>query len=419
MRILFLSAFYPPNEIGGWEQLVRDINIGLQERGHHTHVLTSVHGLEKPAPGEEVDRLLTLESNIYHYSPFQFLSHSARLKNNLSQTETVIKAFKPDVVFVHVMWNLSKGVAWIAEQLCPGRVVYYIANDWPYATDVHTAYWRAPANHRFTGFVKQLIAPIPLHLAEQDNKKFVLDFCHVMCVSQAIKNNLAAHAQIDPNQMRVVYNGVEVDQFFPPGQRENSSKKGLSLLYAGSLVPHKGVHTAIEALGILNQRTEKPEVTLSLVGSGHPEYEAYLNKLVSEHQLMQKVHFLGRVPRNEMPELFRKFDVLVFPSIWEEPLARVMQEAMASGLTVLGTLTGGTGELLMDGDTGLAFEPENANMLAQKIEQLYNDRALCAKLAESGRNKVLVQFNFEHMVDEIEQSLKDVVEKNVTFLGRK
>ena len=419
MRILFLSAFYPPYEIGGWEQLVRDINIRLQKRGHTTQVLTSVHGVNKPVRESGVDRLLILESNIYHYDPFQFLKHGSRLQNNLKQTKAVIKTFKPDVVFIHVMWNLSKGVAWVAEQLCPGRVVYYIANDWPYATDVHTAYWRAPANHRITGIVKQLLAPIPLRLAEQDNKTFALQFDRVMCVSQAIKNNLASHAKIDPNRMNVVYNGVEVDQFFPPDQAGNGSKTGLSLLYAGSLVPHKGVHTAIEALALLNQKAEALDITLSLVGSGHPEYEAHLKNLVSENQLAQKVHFLGRIPRNEMPELFRKFDVLVFPSTWEEPLARVMQEAMASGLTVVGTLTGGTGELLVEGHTGLTFEPGNADMLAQRIEQLYIDRALCTRLAENGRNKVINQFNIEHMVDEIEQSLLDITSGNAHHIPEK
>ena len=408
MRILFLSAFYPPFEIGGWEQLVRDINMGLQKRGHTTRVLTSVHGCDRPVREEGVDRLLTLESNIYHYNPFQFLGYGFRLKKNLKQTETVIKTFNPDVVFVHVMWNLSKGVAWKAEQLCPGRVVYYIANDWPYATDVHTVYWRTSANHPIIDKVKQLVAPVPLQIMEQTNNKYTLNFRHVLCVSRAIKENLAFYAQIDRDHMRVVYNGVEVDRFFPERPSRDASKTGLAFVYAGSLVPHKGVHTAIEALAIINEKLEVPGLSLSIIGSGHPDYEAFLKQLVAKNYLTHKVHFLGRVPRNEMPELLRKFNVLIFPSIWEEPLARVMQEAMASGLAVLGTLTGGTGELLINGETGLAFEPGNAAMLAQRMEQLYSNHSLRNRLAKNGRNKVIKEFNVQRMIDEIEQTLSKV-----------
>jgi len=134
---------------------------------------------------------------------------------------------------------------------------------------------------------------------------------------------------------------------------------------------------------------------------------------VSSHHLEDKVSFLGRFPRAEMPALMRKFDALVFPSIWNEPLARVMEEAMASGLVVIGTLTGGTGELLAEGETGLTFQPEHPEMLAQRIEQLYDDPALCRILADNGRDKVIREFGRARMVDEIEAYLENVVKNTV------
>jgi glycosyltransferase involved in cell wall biosynthesis len=410
MRILLISAFYPPFMIGGWEQLVRDINNLLQVRGHTTHVLTSTYGLNKPVYEQGIDRLLTLESNIYHYQPLHFLAHGHELKNNLMQTEKVIKTFKPDIIFVHVMWNLSKGVAWLAEKLCPGRVVYYVANDWPYATDLHTAYWQDPARRRYLRGAKQLISLFFLRKIEDENNRFPLEFKRVLCVSQAIKDSLACNAHIDNNRMKVVYNGVEDDLFKPPSQeRFDGSKRPLFLLYAGSLVPHKGVHTAIEAMAILSRNPYVADVTLSINGSGHPDYEAYLEKLVEDNNLKDKVCFSPRVIRKEMPDLLRKFDVLIFPSTWEEPLARIMQEAMATGLVVVGTLTGGTGELLVEGETGLIFEPEDASMLAQKIEYLYHNPDVCAKLSENGRKKILSGFTMSRMMDEIEANLNEVI----------
>lgn len=410
MRILILSAFYPPYVVGGWEQLVEDINHDLQARGHETHVLTSMFGVEKPVREPGVDRILTLEADVYHYKPLEFLVHSPKVRNNLTRMKQTIESFQPDIVFVHVMWNLSKGIAWAAEQVCPGRVVYYVANDWPYAVDPHTAFWLDRARKPLAAKVKELIAPIPLRMMRRENRRFNLDFEHVMCVSQAVKNDLMEYVGIDPERMLVVHNGVGANVFTPDCSKiPYGAERPFSLLYAGNIVPHKGVHTAIEAIALLKCGSNNRNIHLSILGSGHPDYEASLRNLVTTHQLDEHVSFLERVPRSEMPALMQKFDALVFPSIWNEPLARVMEEAMAAGLAVIGTLTGGTGELLVEGETGLTFQPEHPEMLAQRIAQLYDDPDLCRVLAENGRNRVIREFGRARMVDEIEAYLENVL----------
>jgi len=407
MRILFLSAFYPPYVVGGWEQLVEDINQDLRARGHETHVVTSTYGVGRPVYEPGVDKILALETDVYHYNPLDFLAHSPRLRNNIQLVKKVIETFQPDIVFVHVMWNLSKGVAWMAEKLCPDRVVYYVANDWPYAVDLHSAFWMDRARRPLAAKAKELIAPIPLKIIQYENSKFQLDFKRVMCVSQSVMNDLAEYAGIDPQRMHVIHNGVSPDVFIPDWSKKlYGAERPLSLLYAGNIVPHKGVHTAIEAMALLAQAPKARNIHLSIIGSGHPDYEAQLRNQITTNHLEGKVSFLGRYPRSEMSVLFRKFDALVFPSIWNEPLARVMEEAMASGLTVIGTLTGGTGELLLDGETGLTFLPEHPEMMARCIELLYDDPVLCKKLANNGRDKVVREFGRVRMMDEIETCLK-------------
>ena len=148
---------------------------------------------------------------------------------------------------------------------------------------------------------------------------------------------------------------------------------------------------------------------MTLVGSGHPDYEARLKQQIAEANLADHVILAGRVPRAEMPDLLRKFDVLVFPSIWEEPLARMMQEGMAAGLVVIGTLTGGSGELLVEGETGLTFAPEDAAGLAQQIVRLRDEPELRIQLAQTGRDRVLAQFDIERMIDEIEAYLGNAI----------
>jgi glycogen(starch) synthase len=412
MRILIISAFYPPHVIGGWEQLVQDINSRLRKRGHTTHVLTSDYGLNKQILESGVDRALTLESDLFRYNPYQFLSYKTRLDTNLKVVQLAINNYEPDIIFIHVMWNLSKGVAWIAEQFCPGRVVYYIANNWPYALDPHTAYWRDNGHNALHRLVKRILSPLPLKVIEHEVKSYKLKFEHVLCVSHALKEDLVKFAGIVPSNIQVISNGVETDLFVPLPESEKSKEQNQSLLllYAGSLVPHKGVHTAIEAMAILANRSdaEVRHIKLTIAGSGNPDYENYLQRLVEDANLGDRIQFLGRIPREEMPELFQKHDVLIFPSIWEEPLARVMQEAMASGLVVIGTLTGGSGELLVEGETGLTFEPNDLETLVNKIMILSKDPKLYSKLSIMGRERVLLQFNLDRMIDEIENYLSNL-----------
>jgi glycosyltransferase involved in cell wall biosynthesis len=407
MRILFISAFYPPHVIGGWEQLVDDLNVGLRSRGHQTCVLTSTHGLAAGPQALEreagVERGLLLESDLQYYQPADFLAYGRRRQHNMQATQRVIEQFQPDVIFIHIMWNLSRSIPWLAEQLAPGRVVYYVADHWAYSPDTHELYWRDAANNPWRSLLKRLFAPLPLYVTGQDRKRFQLAFGRVLCVSDAIRQSMLANAPgLKPEQLQVVYNGIDLEAF-PFRSRDLSERRdGLRLLYAGSLVPHKGVHTAIAAMGEIARRGELGGNRLTVVGSGRPDYEAKLRQAVAELHLEQHVHFAGRVDRSAMPACLADHDVLVFPSQWPEPLARMMQEAMACGLVVIGTTTGGSGEILLDGETGLVFAPGDATDLASRIVQLQANPALFTRLAANARLQVEYKFNFQRMLDQVE-----------------
>jgi glycosyltransferase involved in cell wall biosynthesis len=112
-----------------------------------------------------------------------------------------------------------------------------------------------------------------------------------------------------------------------------------------------------------------------------------------------------------MPGILQQYDVLVFPSIYEEPLARITQEAMASGVVVVGTTTGGTKDILCHGENGLTFAVEDADDLADQIARLITDPDLCCRLAHAGRQVVFEYFTLDRMAREIENYLLDCVVK--------
>jgi glycosyltransferase involved in cell wall biosynthesis len=104
-----------------------------------------------------------------------------------------------------------------------------------------------------------------------------------------------------------------------------------------------------------------------------------------------------------------RFQVFLFTSIWPEPMARSVMEAMAAGLLVIGTEVGGQTEMLFDGQNALTFKAEDFETLARHIAAVAENPALRVRLARAGQQLVLERFTLDRMVDEIEQFLQDVI----------
>jgi glycogen synthase len=408
MRILFLSNFYPPARPGGYTQWCHEVAERLAERGHTIGVLTSCYELAKaPVSEQNIYRLLYLEGDLAYYQPLHFFTRWKRQhRENLKFLEHTVKDFDPDLIFVWGMWSLSKALPARAEQLLPGRVVYYLSDYWPSALDMHTTYWQSPAQHWPMQMPKRVLSNVAMSmLAKEGQPDLKLE--QVICVSARVRDVLV-EAGLPIQHARIIHGGTDTERFLGVRKRDYQSEH-LKLLYAGQLVRHKGVHTAIEAMARLVNKWRISQITLTLVGSGHPDYEAFLLELVRQEGLQDHVSFHKPVSKDKMPALLHQFDLLIFPSIYEEPLARITQEAMASGLVVVGTTTGGTKEILRDGETGLTFEPEDADGLAEQVTRLINDPVLCCRLAQAGRQTVLENFTLDKMVKEIEAYLWGVL----------
>ena len=408
MRILILSNFFPPARPGGYTQWCHEVAQRLVERGHTIGVLTSCYEQAKASASEQhIYRLLHLEGDLAYYQPLRFFTKwHKQHRENLVFLEQTVKDFAPDLIFVWGMWAMSKALPALAEELLPCRVVYYLSDYWPSVLDMHTTYWQSPARRWPLKVPKRVLSKVAMSmLARKGHPALKLE--QVICVSARVRD-LLVEAGLPVQRARIIHGGTDIERF--PSVRKRDDLSGhLKLLYAGQLVRHKGVHTAIEAMAMLVNRRGINQISLTLVGSGHPDYEAFLHDLVETEHLYDIVTFHKPVSKDKMPALLQQFDVLVFPSIYEEPLARMTQEAMASGLVVVGTTTGGTKEILRDGETGLTFAPEDADGLADQVTRLFLDRDLCRRLAQAGRQSVLENFTLDKMVKEIEIYLQEVM----------
>ena len=179
--------------------------------------------------------------------------------------------------------------------------------------------------------------------------------------------------------VEVIYNGTDLEHFpLQGGHTTCSSSRPLNVLYLGRVVPDKGVHLLVDACGNI-ARTE--EIRLTVAGDPFPNEETrayHQNLMAKAADLPIHARFLQH--QHDVRPLLAEADVLVLPSLWEEPFGRSLIEALASGVPAVGTRVGGIPEVLCPGFEDHVAEPGSVESLATTIlhvaAKLRNDPAL-------------------------------------------
>ena len=180
--------------------------------------------------------------------------------------------------------------------------------------------------------------------------------------------------------------GVSPDAFAPRGVRRDSDR-GFLIGYAGRLVPEKGVDLLLEAVSRLDGVWR-----LTIVGSG-PERQR-LKTLAHHLGVADRVSFEGQLPSLRMAAYYGELDALVVPSRsqpnWIEQFGRVLVEAMASGIAVVGSDCGEIPRVVEN--AGLIFPEGNIEALHGCLAQLMRRPDLRTDLAHRGRERVWAHY---------------------------
>ena len=187
--------------------------------------------------------------------------------------------------------------------------------------------------------------------------------------------------------------GVDPALFSPAVQPGTGAT--LRIGYAGGLLPEKGVDLLLGACANL-----RGDWRLRIAGSGAEE--ATLRWMAEELGIPARVEWAQRIPSDQMAGFYRGLDVLVLPSRtvpnWKEQFGRVLIEAMACAVAVVGSDSGEIPHVI--GDAGLIFPEENGAALAGHLQRLLDDRAAAKRLGEAGRARVLDHFTMAHIAAE-------------------
>ncbi|HEX4110831.1 MAG TPA: glycosyltransferase [Solirubrobacteraceae bacterium] len=374
MRILTVGNMYPPHHFGGYELIWRSWVRHAESSGHTVRVLTT----DFRHPGEPIEGAQETE-DVHRALRWYWRDHAfprpgprerwSIERHNARLIEGQLREFAPDVV---VWWAMAGMSLSPIERVRRAGVpaVGFLDDYWlEYGPTVDA--WLRPFLSRPR--LARAMASLPGVITRVDlvsGIRFVF--------SSEILRQGALRAWPDLPHTEVVPHEPPDVEWFTLAPSEPWSWR---LLFVGRIEEVKGVDLAVLAL------LDLPDAAvLTVVGSGSEDYLAGLHALVAERGLRDRVRF-ERHKRTELPAVYARADVVLFPSRWKEPFGLVPLEAMGVGRPVIATGRGGSGEYLRDGENCLIFDPDHGpGELAERIRRLADDQALRARLREGGRH---------------------------------
>ena len=207
----------------------------------------------------------------------------------------------------------------------------------------------------------------------------------------------------------IISYGVDTESFRPRTAIRERFDKGPTIGFVGRMLPGKGLNVLAEALDRLGAETWQ----LFVVGDGSER--AGFEQRLAASGLLNRAQFTGAISFDLVPEYFKHLDVLVIPTQTtkriREQFGRVIVEAMASGIPVIGSTCGAIPEVI--GDAGLVFPEGDADALAGALRQLLSDRGLRERLARAGRERVEQLYSWERVADQTYELFQQVLRTKV------
>lgn len=408
-RCLVLSNLYPPHHIGGYELGCRDLVHGLRRLGWRVSVLAGDHRRDPPGGAEEagVERLLSFGAPRSGPVPLRALAAEAR--RELGVLRGAMRREKPDCVLAFNTWGLHKV---LLAELARGPVPFtLLVSDHALPPGLRKDPWfgfwtHAPASHLRRLLKPAVRALCRLRRLHPDAPAPAELYHSALFTSDFLRRS---HLDGDPAGSRswrgrreVLHWGVDAG-LIParPSGRPFSGR----IVFAGQLRHDKGAHTLVAAASALLRRGVTGFQVEIYGGTQHSDYLEGLRASIRREGLADRVFLRGELPREQLLAEYARHDILVFPSIWEEPFSIALLEGMAAGLCVAATPTGGTPEILADGLNARLFPAGDPEALAVLLAELLADPGRCAELAAAARETVLSRFTLAGMASRLSDFL--------------
>lgn len=339
----------------------------LARMGHQVSVLTSK--LKNQPPVENLDGF-----TVYRVMSWRKGIHDCGFRGAFTYVFFAIFKFlqltrKNDYDVIHYFFGLPTGFL----SLLPGphrKIPYFISLR---GSDV-------PGYDRYNKSLQmfhRILMPVTIKIWKHADQ--------IIAVTNSLRET--ARLAVPSQSVRVIPNGL--DPIFLEVLPSSRSRKthGLKLISVARLIERKGVQHILYALAELRD----PDISLLIIGSGN--FEAKLKKICKDLSLEKVVTFYGFCHPRSLPELYVGSDVFILPS-QAEAFGNVFAEAMACGLPVIGSKTGGIPDFI-DRQNGILVDAGNIDQIKKAIIEMKSSPDLRIKMGRVNREKMIQHFTWE------------------------
>jgi len=231
---------------------------------------------------------------------------------------------------------------------------------------------------------------------------FIWKMAGAVVANSSMIKNLALKSNAK-QKIEIIYNGVNIDIFKPAENPE--PRKNFIILCASRLSRRKGFNYVIDALAKI--KDQYPNLKLIIAG-GEGNAEKDLKEQMKNLNLEDRMEFTGFVtPNTEFLKYYQTADVFVFPSL-NEGMSNNLLEAIASGMPVIITPTGGADELVKAGVNGFLVKFKDSDDIADKIKKLINDPELTRQMGIESR-KIAESMSWQKVAGQYAELYKRVL----------
>jgi glycosyltransferase involved in cell wall biosynthesis len=364
LRILLLSAFYPPNAFGGYEVECSAVAEHLAAGGHDVTVLTSAGG----AGGTPASPAVTVRRELTRLTPDErgaVIAPWASLRAVRTARDTLAST-RPELIYV---WNGSSvaqaAIRVLADSGTP--LAFRICEHWFGGLFSRDQFMRellpadrGPARTAWSLGCRALnsLAP-PLRLSPLARLRTAISWN-----SEAIRRMVETPAFIDPALERIGHSVPRHGDLYAAVEPDRAPEP--RILFLGRVTPYKGVSVAIEALAML-RASGQPRARLVVVGPEDADHGAEMRALAARLGVNDAVDFRGQLAPDEAARELAHAHALIVPSIWQEPFPLVTIEGALARVPLVASDVGGIGEGMHHEEHALLFSGGDARGAADAL----------------------------------------------------
>jgi glycosyltransferase involved in cell wall biosynthesis len=410
MNILLISDYFPPYTVGGAEISAYHLGVGLSKLGHEVSILTRY-----PKRIEvEFEAFNAVHCVEYNKSPLHDYLHTGIL-SSVNLAKRLLKLLNSEHFdIIHAQnWISGYAVARAKRKTkilppsvlsirdyrytCPCLYGWCLSDNIKIKCNLlktaKCVYEHSMASHvaKTFGLVPYVtLRYVACKMLAQSLNAFGAYITNSDFLRVVVLNNLGLGAE----DVHTVYNAVNMEKFnlgADAGSGEKENSEIIKILYAGRFDSGKGLEYLIEAIPHVVKKHDN--CSFVFVGDGATKQRA--ENLARKLNVSRHVVFEGFVPYDKISKYYQRCDIVVVPSVWQEPFGRSAIEAMACGKPVIATKAGGIPEVIADGKTGFIVEPANSKAIANAIAVLLGDEEMRLKMGEQGKKIADEKYNAE------------------------